>query len=310
MDGLDKANVHIGDNHENTPLVGMIAASFYWRSVIRDILPTGSRGMVVVFENPCNEAFTYQIDGPKETYLGTGDVHNRRYNHLGIHGKLLNLNDFAIRDSKYTGAPIDDMVCPFSLHLYPSDDMYGQFATNNGIAFALSAVAIFVFTSRKFKIVDRLWLCCSYSLVKWEWFHLTHFHSFSVVFVLYDFYVERRQKLVMNKAERSSAIVSNLFPSAVRDQLYISEEKGPKKQTHKNTFRRDAGDQGLSSEEKAPLLGPPIANLYPETTILCTFYPLISVSPAHVTSNRIIPLLSNLQSPILQVSRHGPPCEY
>jgi len=144
--------VHIGAKHEK--LVGMIAASFYWRSVLRDILPEGSKGMVVVFENPCNEAFTYQIDGPKETYLGTGDVHNRKYNHLGIHAELLHLNDFAIRDSKYTGASIDDLVCPFTLHVYPSDEMYDQFATNNGVAFALSAVAIFVFTSRKFKMMD------------------------------------------------------------------------------------------------------------------------------------------------------------
>jgi len=96
-------------------------------------------------------AFThfFQIDGPKVTYLGTGDLHQAKYDYLGMHSTLLELNQFATRGSKYTGAMVDEIFCPFTLHVYPSDDMYNQFSTNNGIIFALSAVAIFAFTSCK-----------------------------------------------------------------------------------------------------------------------------------------------------------------
>lgn len=92
-----------------------------------------------------------------------------------------------------------------------------------------------------------------------------------VVFVLYDFYVERRQKLVMNKAERSSAIVSSLFPSTVRDRLEVPTVKAP---PEKNPFKRNNGKLDhlhVESDEVSPLVGPPIANLYPETTILCKY---------------------------------------
>jgi hypothetical protein len=41
----------------------------------------------------------------------------------------------------------------------------------------------------------------------------------SLVFLLYDRLVERRQKKVMSTAVQSSAIVSSLFPSQVRDRL-------------------------------------------------------------------------------------------
>ena len=35
-------------------IVGIIAVSIYWREFIRDILPPGSNGVVVVMRSPCN----------------------------------------------------------------------------------------------------------------------------------------------------------------------------------------------------------------------------------------------------------------
>jgi hypothetical protein len=47
----------------------------------------------------------------------------------------------------------------------------------------------------------------------------------SLVFLLYDRLVERRQK-VMSTAVQSSAIVSSLFPSQVRDRLFPIDGEG------------------------------------------------------------------------------------
>jgi hypothetical protein len=134
---------------------------------------------------------------------------------------------------------VDDSVCPFTISLYPSDTMKDTYRTNNAIIFTVSALGIFAFTS--------------------------------LVFYIYDLKVERRQEHVMRKAVRSSAIVSSLFPSTVRDRLYPEpyDSKSNKFEallpsTAKgklNRFIRDGSSQSVS--ESAP-----IAELYPETTVL------------------------------------------
>jgi hypothetical protein len=42
-------------------VVATVATTIYWREFIKRILPENSRGIVVVFENPCCPSFTYQI---------------------------------------------------------------------------------------------------------------------------------------------------------------------------------------------------------------------------------------------------------
>ena len=41
--------------------VGLLSMIFYWRDLIKEILPPGANGIVIVFENECNPSFTYQI---------------------------------------------------------------------------------------------------------------------------------------------------------------------------------------------------------------------------------------------------------
>lgn len=52
-------------NHDFDPekyeVVGTVATNFYWRELIKKILPLGHVGLIVVFHNPCNPSFTYQI---------------------------------------------------------------------------------------------------------------------------------------------------------------------------------------------------------------------------------------------------------
>lgn len=105
-------------------VVAMIAVEFYWRSLIEEILPPGSKGIILVFENPCvPDAFTYQIDGPKVKYLGVGDFHDREYDSIAKHTRLDNLNTYRQSESAYMGLPLDQEECDFTFHVYPSDDM-------------------------------------------------------------------------------------------------------------------------------------------------------------------------------------------
>jgi hypothetical protein len=44
-----------------------------------------------------------------------------------------------------------------------------------------------------------------------------------LVFLIFNRYVEQRQALVLNQAIKSTAIVTSLFPEAVRDRLMAAE---------------------------------------------------------------------------------------
>jgi Adenylate and Guanylate cyclase catalytic domain len=52
------------------------------------------------------------------------------------------------------------------------------------------------------------------------------------MFAIYDWLVERRQKIVLHKAAQSTAIVSSLFPKQVRDRLLEDKPEDIKRKRH------------------------------------------------------------------------------
>lgn len=172
---------HGHDNHthqENCSLVGVVGVVFFWRDLLRDILPPGTQGIVGVFQSSCNHTFSHQINGPQVEYLGPGDMHDARFSHMKRSAMIHNLEAHATRDRDYTGLPIGKDTCSYQLHLYPSLGMFIDHTTNIPIVFTIVAVLIFVFTSG--------------------------------IFLMYDWYVERRQRLVLHTAVQSTANVSVL----------------------------------------------------------------------------------------------------
>lgn len=134
--------------------VGVLTMTFYWRDLIKDILPADSVGIIVVFENNCGETFTYQINGPKTLYLGEGDLHEKKYDqYLSTSSSLKGLNA-ARQNRTYTGLSLSDEGCTYTIHLYPSTAMEENNTTSDPITFTLVAVAIFAFTSTVFVCYD------------------------------------------------------------------------------------------------------------------------------------------------------------
>jgi Adenylate and Guanylate cyclase catalytic domain len=216
-------------------LVGILSAPFYWRAMIRENLPPDSKGIVIVISSPCNQPFSYQINGPNTVYLGVGDWHDNTYESLNYHHTLCGNKNCSGAFSMYSGAPLETDTCPFTLTLYPSDAMKSEFTTKNPVIFSIVAVSIFLFTS--------------------------------LVFILYDYFVERRQRVVLGTATRSSAIVSSLFPTVVRDQLYpTSSTRADAKKERVQSILGAATDNAQSSEYQK-LVGAPIAEMYPDTTV-------------------------------------------
>jgi signal transduction histidine kinase/CheY-like chemotaxis protein len=180
-----------GEPNGNHTVVGLFTMMFFWRDLIRDILPVGSDGTVCVFENACNQTFTYEIYGPDVRYLGRDDLHDPQYEHMGVSLKFSDLAETSANGRQYTGLPLGGELCPYTLRVYPSTTLEEDHTTNNPVIFTISAVLIFVFTS--------------------------------AVFLIYDVCVERRQRKVMNTALQSTANVS-LLERMVKERTRKLEE--------------------------------------------------------------------------------------
>ena len=79
----------------NGDIVGTISFGFFWRELLRDILPESSKDILVVTEISCpdNEPldFTYEINGAVTTYLGLGDMSNPKYHYLELSMTLMDI---------------------------------------------------------------------------------------------------------------------------------------------------------------------------------------------------------------------------
>lgn len=81
---------------------------------------------------------------------------------------------------------------------------------------------------------------------------------------VFQSFVQSRNKKVENVAARSNAIVSSLFPSNVRDRL-LAENLEVQVSKGKN---RSKGDGTSGANDVAVYKSKPIADLFPETTVL------------------------------------------
>jgi len=104
--------------------------------------------------NDCGEIFTYQIDGPNAVYLGYGDLHDTNYDHLERFSYFSNLRDFPSGQKSYSGLPLTTEYCPWWIRAYPSLIAEEQHTTKDPIIFTVSAVLIFLFTSLVFIVYD------------------------------------------------------------------------------------------------------------------------------------------------------------
>ena len=232
------------DVSKEQPLVGVLTFSIYWRKLIENILPEGSEGLVVVFESACSSdlkiSFSYLLSGPEAVYLGEGDLHDEKFNEMVHHRPLSELASARDADDKsYTGLPLSGTFCPWTLHVYPSNIMENDHLTKDPMIFAIISAFIFLFAS--------------------------------IIFLLYDFTVGRRQRVVLQHALTSGAIVSNLFPEKVKKQLYEEHLKEKQKQKGlgvQESFLSSGHQPSDISGDERGTSSKPLAELFEETTIL------------------------------------------
>jgi class 3 adenylate cyclase len=217
-------------------VVGVLATNLYWRLYFEDILPPDANGIICVLENTFNQTSTYAIYGPDVKYLGPGDLHDSRFDYLEVVDEVTNyVQARSSRETRsYTSVDLNSEYNRYTLRVYPSRTMENDYVTSTPVVFASIVAFIFVFTS--------------------------------LVFVSYDWLVQRRQKVVMDKAVKSGAIVSSLYPEVVRDRLFEEKEKAPVKDNmwKSSMYGAKAFEKPVEPANKAR----PIADNFLNTTVL------------------------------------------
>jgi class 3 adenylate cyclase len=132
---------------DDKTMVAIVMCQIYWRTYLTDILPQNVRGVIVVLANTCNQTFTYQLDGQDVTYLGRGDHHDPKYNHLGTSTEFGAIFDTSADTS---GA------CLYALHVYPSQTLEDDHLSSTPLIFTIVLVCVFIFTSLVFVTYDRM----------------------------------------------------------------------------------------------------------------------------------------------------------
>ena len=160
---LDATNAITIKDPLKEDLVAVFSLTIYWRHMIEKILPPSARGVVVVFSSPCNPTFTYQLNGPDVIYIGRGDLHDPKYADMEISANLIDITGVNNGDSFYSGLPIDEEWCPFTLRIYPSQLKEDDFVTNDPVIFSLVVAGIFLFTSVRDVLVE--WTLISHACV-------------------------------------------------------------------------------------------------------------------------------------------------
>lgn len=244
-------------------LSGIIHGILPWDSYLAELLPPSVNGIYCVLKNSCGQTFTFRIDGPHALYIGEGDltIQNSRYDEMAMEVDFG--SDFLGQETRTY------RQCFYSLIVKPSKQFEATFESNETEQFtALLAVV---------------------------------FSALALFFLIFVWFVQRRQQKVMGVAIRTSAIISGLFPDNVRDRIMKSAEAQANRELEgRGSTQMDGGGDGslkhiLNDTEAAAPFGSapsggvvanfrqnmmkpgatnitilddcPIADLYPECTV-------------------------------------------
>ena len=224
--------------------VAFLQAFLPWGRFFQDVLPEIEKGITVVLEGSCGQTYTFELNGSEVDYISEGDFHDPLFEHMS---REFELAPFARLDGRieelYEGG---SEFCQYNIRIYPSGQWNEKFISDKPYYYAAAVVGCFIVTS--------------------------------IVFIIYDCLVSRRQKVVMDSANKTHAIVSSLYPADVRDRLMEEmEEKRKRASNNRADFLTNTVRSAVAS---SPEIGgafctsdkifgsKPIAELYPATTIM------------------------------------------
>jgi hypothetical protein len=220
-------------------LVGFVARIFSWAPVFRDVVPEGTPPIDVVVNDQCGSRFFMRVDGHNVEYLENDD------DFLYKDGGVQFTAEFA-EFTRYDGGSNlskDIEHCNYAVTTFPSCTFADAHNTNEPIVFAIVVAVIFLCTA--------------------------------LTFLLYDLMVQRRQEKVLKSANRTNAIIDQLFPEQIKEKMLQEAEAKEKEEAQakrKGFFAPKVQLQevldGTSRADLASGKNKPLAELFPEVSIL------------------------------------------
>jgi hypothetical protein len=203
--------------------------------LFENVLRDDQQGIVCVMKNTCGQEFTWSVNGKDVLFEGVGDLHDEQY------AKYLMSTTFQTNANQTEANAVG--VCLWTLDVYPTYELRHSFTTNKPL----------LYTS----VIGFIFFCTAFT------------------FFAYDKFVQRRNDKVVSAAARSNAIVSSLFPSNVRKQLFAEShgESGKQKGQHwlhpKSGLKNFLEGENIDNDGEEPFVldTKPIADLFPETTV-------------------------------------------
>lgn len=165
---------------DNT-VVASVLSIISWDAFMDNLYHEHMNGIYVVLKNSCDQVYTYKMGKNGVDAVGQGDLHEKEYEtkvHVAELVSPLELDGDA--QSKY---------CEYTLHVYPSSELEGEFKSETPIILAIAVSLLFFLASAGFYCYDE------------------------------------KQQEAAEEAAQSNAIVNSLFPTEVRKRLFNKEQE-------------------------------------------------------------------------------------
>lgn len=137
-------------SNDPTTMTGVIVSQLVWGEIMVDTYAKGVNGIDIVLtdntqdENGTLNYYTYHVINGETKLVGRGDLHNRKFDRLGVTTKITSAELLGVTSASY------------SMTLYPSQQLYDVYTTKNPTVASLGCVLIIAFTSLMFLLYDIL----------------------------------------------------------------------------------------------------------------------------------------------------------
>ena len=233
-----KATIMTSIKDQTQTVVGLLLADLDWVHLLGGFLSDQDTNqndepapeLHVVLRSSCRDKMdTFLVTSNKVEYVGPGDLHQESYDD---HRVFMPFYHF-----KTSGTPFVPGHCFFSMHIFPTQNFKDEYEDNLPLQITVAVTALFV--------------------------------AVTMAFMVYDYFVTKRQSKIVTAAARSHAIVASVFPAAVRERLMEDASiHSANRQSSKGRLK-NLMNNGLELDDHEGNLirSKPIADLFPEATI-------------------------------------------
>jgi Adenylate and Guanylate cyclase catalytic domain len=218
--------------NDDSNVVAVVYGVFDWASLFENTLMNEGDYLSVVLQNACDGNFTYLVSSTRIAFVGAGDLHDKPLSYMEMNTSF----DGDALAQRYN-LNFNQGACPYSIRVYPT----------------IRSMVRHHFTPLP-KILAAL---------------ISGIMAFTImVFFIYNWAVERRQKRVLDAAIRTNAIVRSIFPEQVRDRIEAEALQGT---TTKLRGFLKSPDKDLDTDEAKGILQyktKPIADFFASATIM------------------------------------------